>query len=78
MNVKEPIKKILKLTAFFSLLIFGLALVKTYFNGELLNLNLERVILATLVIVPCALVASISLYLKDERDKRENSKTNSK
>lgn len=72
MNVKNTQKKIIKVTAVLSLIMFLVIAVRTFIQGDVDAAKLMRLIGSLMVIVPGAFIAAIALYIKDEKDKRNN------
>jgi|TARA_R110002012_G_scaffold9815_3_gene45569 F0F1-type ATP synthase assembly protein I len=69
LNIKYAVKKISKITLGISIIIFVVAVLKVYLSGKIDNANIERLFGSLIYIIPCALVAAIALFVKDERDK---------
>jgi len=69
MSVNKSIKKVVKLSVFFALVIFTLAIVKSYLRGELSNMTWGGLLEAALISIVGGFVAGVALHLKDEKDK---------
>jgi len=70
MNVKNSLKKIAKLSAFFSTFILILAFIKSYLKGDFGSLTVDGFFQAILISIATGTVAAIALHLKDEKDKK--------
>lgn len=72
MSVNKSMKKVIKLSVFFTLLILILAIVKSYLRGELSNMTFSGFMEAALISLVGGVVAGVALYIKDENDKANN------
>jgi len=66
------VKKIIKLSVFFSFVILVLALVKSYLRGELGSMKAIGFFEAVLISVVAGTIAGVALHTKDEKDKADN------
>lgn len=72
MSVNKSMKKIAKLSVFFTFVILTLAILKSYLRGELSNMTFSGFIEAALISLVGGVVAGVALHIKDEKDKASN------